>query len=1140
MSITKLTLSISVFALLLLSVATSSAQVFTAGVSGLVTDATGSGIPAATVKIRNTDTNDARQTETGSDGRYTLSQLKPGTYEVTVEAKGFKRYVETKLNLAASQSAEFNVPLQVGDAAQSVEVTAAAPVLDTQSADKAVTLSQQAVISMPTNLRNPLVLVWQTAGVVAVRTGISQAPQEQNQNRFALNGGRDESAAILIDGVPVTAGDWGGALATPAIEAVQDVQVMRNTFDSQYGRTDGGVVSLVTKGGSDVFHGSAFDYLRNSNLDANSWDNDRAGVKKPSFQRNQFGGTIGGPILKRKRLYFFGSYEGLRQGSPSSVLVNLPTALERSGDFSQTFNPNGTLSTIYNPFTTRTDASGALIRDPFPGNVIPKNLIDPVGAKVVSLWPDANQPGNPLTHALNYAKGGKAISTVDRMDTRIDWAKSERFSLFGRLTKSWEQDIAPVLYGNGADNNYGGFNPRHQIVMGATFVPNATWVTNVLVGTGRWREAQIAPTQGQSATAIGLPAALASQLGAPTIPQFTATNYPQFSNSRYLNDPRTTSNLQINNSKQFHNHSLKFGFITEVEQVNSTDVNSINFSFTRGMTSGPTAATDSTTTGNAVASLLLGTGASGTAPNNARLALTEKYWALYVGDTWRIGRRLTLDYGIRYEAQLAPTERYNRFNDFAFQSASPLAGPSGLSNLKGGLAFVTSSNRGLYDAQKNWAPRIGLSYKIMDNLVVRAGYGIFYPPAWAGALAADGFSAPTTWVSSVGGAGLVPSSVLSNPFPQGLIPPPGNTLGLSTLVGQTVNAFQRSHPSSYVQTYSIDFQYQLSKSTMIEAGYSGTQGRKLFYGYSLNQNQLDPKYLSLGSALNTQVANPFFGIIQNGNLSGKTVPQYQLLLPFPQFTGVTLSGLTPGASSSYNALTMKLNRRFENGLSVLVTYQFSKAIDNASETQSWEIGDVQRNNYNYSIERSISAHDVPQAFTASVLYELPVGRGRAHLNNTNRVVDAVAGGWQVSTAVRLGSGLPLAFSAPNSLSAYGYPGARPNISTLTDLTSGSQSPDHWFNTTAVTAPAPFTIGSAPRWISNLRTGALDVSDISLAKTFQVFERLKATFRMDAFNVTNTPQYGRANTTFGSPTFGVITGTTNVTPRNIQAAIRLDF
>ena len=1114
-------------------------QVFTASVSGVVEDPSGAEVPNAAVELRNNSTNDVRTIKTSGGGRYVFSQLAPGDYQLTVEASGFKRFVQPALTLNASQAAEFNVPLTLGDSSQRVEVAAVAPILDTRSADKSVTLSGQSVIDLPTSVRNPLVLVWQTAGVVAIRTGISTAVNEQNQNRFSLNGGRDESAAILIDGVPSTAGDWGGALATPSIEAVQEVQVLRNSYDVQYGRTDGGVVSMVTKGGSASFHGNLYNYLRNSKLDANTWDRNRAGLPKSSFQRNQFGAALGGPISKSKNIYFFGDFEELRDSSPGSFLNSVPTALERQGDFSQTYNANGSLAVIYNPFSTTLNSNGTYTRVPFAGNVLPANLVDPIGLKAANLYPQGNLPGAAFTNALNFAAAGKNININKRFDARVDWAKSEHFSFFTRVTKAWQDSIAPTFLGNNIDSNFGGNNPRHQVVIAATWVPNPTWVTNILVGTGRWREVQLSPSQGLDATVLGFSPAFAANLNAQTIPQFGISNYAQISNSRFLSDPRTTNNLQINNSKQVGNHGLKFGFIVESQQVNSTDVNSANFNFNRGMTSGPIASPDSTTTGNAIASLLLGTGTSGSAPNAARLALTQKYFAWYLEDSWKLGR-LTLNYGVRYEIQNAATERYNRLNNFATRAANPLSQQTGL-NLDGGLQFLDSSNRGLWDTKyNNLAPRVGLSFKVTDKLVARAGYGVFFTPAWVGASTADGYSVSTPWVSSVGGGALVPQDLLSNPFPNGFVQPVGSSQGLSTLVGQGVNAFTREHPTPYVQSYSVDFQYQLSPESILEVGYSGTQGRKLFYGYGLNLNQLDPQYLSLGNLLNQPVANPFFGSIPSGNLAGRSIPRNQLLRPFPEFTSVGLSGVTPGASSSYNALTLKFSRRFSAGLRTLVTYQFSKAIDNASETQSWEIGDTQRNIYNLSNERSISGHNVPQAFTASLTYELPVGRGRTFGSNMNRTLNAIAGGWQVATAIRVGSGLPLQFTANNTLSAYGYAVARPNITSLTDLTSGPQSPDRWFNTSAVSAPAPYTIGSAPRWISNLHTGALDSADLSLMKKFQLTERVGLQVQAQAFNVSNTPQYGRANTSVGSTTFGVITGTTYVTPRNIQMSLRLSF
>jgi outer membrane receptor protein involved in Fe transport len=1121
------------------------AQVFTSGLSGIVTDPNGATVPNAMVVIKDPARGDARETKSGANGRYAFSQLAPGTYQLTVEATGFRKAVGSSINLEASQVGDYDVKLSVGDLAQNVEVTANVAQIDTQTANKGVTLNTQQVLELPVNARDPLVLVHATAGVNSVRTGVSTATTDQNHNRFALNGGRDESSAILVDGVPATAVDWGGLLAAPSVDAVQEVEVVKNTFDVQYGKTDGGVVSMVTRSGTNAFHGGAFEFLRNNHLDANSWTNNRSGLARTVFQRNQFGGSLGGPVWKSKKVYAFGVYEGLRQGAPSTNISSVPSSQEKAGDFSNTRNADGSLAVIYDPMTTRTNPNGAgFVRDTFAGNIIPASRFDPVGVKVAALYPNANIAGDNNTHARNFAGAGKSVSNNDRMDVRFDWAKSERYTFFAHVTKAWQNDIVPTFFGNGADSNFGGTNPRHQVSVGNTFVVDPTFVVNILIGSGRWREVQLSPSEGRSATQLGFSQSLVNQFAAQTLPQFNVANYAQLDNSRHLDDPRITHNLQINSSKELGNHSVKFGFIAEVGQINPTDVSTPTFSFDRGLTSGPVAATTSSVTGNAIASLLLGTGASGSAPTNVRLALTQKYYAGYVQDTWRFNKRLTLNYGIRYEVQTGRTERYNRFNYFDYNAINPLSKSTGL-NLVGGLVYDSPTNRGLWQSDvNNFAPRMGIAYKVNDKLVVRSGFGIYYPPTVAVSNGTtDGYSTSTPWLSSQGNAGIVPANLLSNPWPTGLNQPVGNTQGLTTLVGNGINAFQAKHPSGYVESYSFDFQYQLTRSSVLEVGYSGTQGRKLLLGSSYNLNQLDPKYLSLGSSLNDLVANPFFGIITSGPLAGTTIPRNQLLRPYPQFTSVALSGDTPGATAHFNALSAKYNQKFSGGLSALVTFQWSKAIDNASETQAWEIGDVLRDRTNLASDRSISGHDLPRSLVATIVYELPVGRGKKFGTKMNAVADTVVGGWQLSTITQFSDGLPLQFQAPNTLSAYGFNVQRPNITNLADLRNVDQTPDHWFNTSSsvISAPAPFTIGTAPRWASNLRYGAMKQSDIALVKSFQIRERVKAQIRAEAFNLGNYVQFGRASTTVGASDFGKVTGyAPGGGPRNVQAALRFSF
>ena len=1120
-------------------------QTSTSNLTGLISDAAGAAIPGAKVKLENVATHEKRETLSGNEGRYSFSQILAGVYTLQAEATGFKVFTERNITLVSGQSGAVNVSMQIGDLTQRVEVGAALAQVDTQTANQAVTLERSMVLALPTNLRNPFTLVHATAGVTAPATGISQSTADQNQDRFGLNGGRSTTTGVLIDGVNASAGNsWNGLLISPAIDSVAEVQVIRNAYDSQYGRSGGGIVSIVTKGGTAEYHGTAFDFLRNSIVDANSWSNNRAGLKKTLFQRNQFGGNFAGPVWRSKKIYFFGGYEGLRQGSPSTSISSMPTDLERSGDFSQTFNANGSLSGIFNPFSTRPNATGTgFIRDAFPGNRIPASLIDPVGIKTVALYPGVTNAGDPFTHARNYSASGKGSTKSDRSDIRIDWARSEKHSMYWRLSKAWRQDglpapnVFPNLTGTG---NISG-NPRYQVSLGNTFVPNPSWVINVMAAFGSWTERQSSPYAGRDGTELGLPASFVNQLDVKTLPQITMENYSNMFYSRDLNNISRVANIQVNATKEMGAHSFKFGFTRDAAMLTGGGLFSADFSFSRGMTSGPNAATSSSTSGNAVASLLLGTGSGGNVQKPALGALTRLYYGWYFQDTWRISKRLTINPGIRYELHRPATERYNRFSNFDYTVDNPLGKQVGLP-LKGGLVFTDSNNRFSWNpVHNNFAPRLGISYKLTEKLVVRTGYGIFFPTQ-TGTGDLTGYSSTTPWTFSQGGDGINPQDLYRNSYPNGLIPAVGKSGGLLTNIGRGAGGYDRNHPNGYMQNFSADFQYELGRSTVLEVGYAGHQGRKLVNGVSINDNQLPTNLLSMGTALDARVNNPFFGLITGGNIATAQIPRHRLLRPFPEFDTVTRNSQTSGGSSSYNAMLVKLSKQFAGGLMLMSSYQWSKAIDNIGETEPSPGGaaDGFRDNSNFRIERSLAAHDLPHSMVTAVVYALPFGKGKRFAGSINRYADGIIGGWQLSSIVRFSSGLPVRLTAPSTISQYGFGTQYPNVTKGSDVTIANQTPEHWFNTAAFSAPAPYTIGNSPRRLNELRAARQKNADLSVSKNFSVRERIKVQFRAEAFNLTNTPQFSWPETAYGSTTFGVVSGTMNVGPRNVQFGLKVDF
>lgn len=1149
------------------------AQTFSASITGIVTDPSGASVTGAKIELTNVDTHDVRDFTTDSGGSYKFDNLLPGTYQITAEARGFQTFVKTNMILRANIATTVDIPLQVGNTQQKVEVSGEAVLVDTQTANNSVTMDSHLIESLPNNTRNPLNFVFALAGTTEVQSGMTSRSTtfDQNASAFGLNGGRSGNEQILIDGAPSTAVDWGGLLVSPLQDSVQEQQVVQNEYDAQYERSGAGVVTLITKSGTNSFHGEAYDYLRNSALDANTWSNDQSGAPKGGFHRNQFGGNIGGPLLKRANLYFFAAYEGLRQPeTDSSGFLTVPTAAERQGDFSHTFNADGTLDVIYNPFTTTqvTDSAGNTYytRTPFAGNKIPANLFNPVGQKILSLYPLPNRPSQGPNDVNNYFAQGKGLTANDKFDWRVDWNQSAVHRIFVRMSDRVRQNYTPAcFFCNGADNNATNDDYGYQIVVNDTVTPTPTWVIDTYVGGGYWHEAQTSIGYGvANASTIGLSPSL---FQAPLLPLINADLYQTLGStySSFNRYPRTNGTAMINLTKELSKHTLKFGFNFDVQRINNIQESPGDFNFSRALTScdsppdgGPcqAQASSSLVTGNSIASMLLGTG-SGSANLNMDPAMSLHTYGAYIQDQWRFNPRLTITIGLRYENQRPATERFNRLVYFDENAVNPISAALGYT-VKGEFQYASGNNRyAWYPDNTDWAPRLGVAYKVTDRLVARAGAGIFYAPASA-MISFDnpgqflGFSSTTNWIGTVNGEGYIPSNLVSNPFPNGIVQPPGSSQDGSIYVGEGASQIwpKGPHPTGYSMEWSFDLQYQVSSHSVFEIGYTGVRGRKLMYGNpNIDADQLPTQDLALGNALNNTVANPFYGIITNPNssLNGPTVSYYQLLRPFPEYTQLQWTRSLPGARAQFDALNVKYTHAFSNGLSLISTYQWSKALDNGSEDLlGWTIGNMWRDSYNTKLDYGISTHDVPQSFATAFVYQLPYGRGKRWGNNAPWLVGTVLGNWELSSTIRLASGLPLlpVQYSSNALSQYGFPGpALPDV--IGNPQPSNQNANHWINAAAFIAPPPFTYGNEPQHMTQLREAPTKNFDFAVAKYFGP-ERFRAQFRGEFLNAFNHPIYGGEN--FGSSnigncidcgTLGLVFGTRN-DPRNIQLSLRLMF
>lgn len=1151
---------------LLLAMQTSPGQTFYGSVIGTVTDATGSAVPQANVTLINLGTADRRTAQTDDTGSYQFVNLVPGQYKIEIEKPGFRRFVRDPITVEVQSAVRIDVPMQVGDVSQVVEVTAQTPLLQTEDASLGRVVEARRVLEMPLNGRNVFGLVAMVPGVVP---GGQSGTTPTGTNPFAwgnyqIGGGQANQSASFIDGAPINAVYSNLTALVPTQDAIQEFRVQTNNLGPEFGHLAGGAINLTTKSGTNNFHGSAYEFLRNRSLNANTFFNNRAGVKRPAFTQNQYGVNVGGPVIHDKTFFFFG-WEGFRLRQGVSYVYSVPTDAMRTGDFSNVRNAAGAVIPIYDPLTTcgrlgnapcTRNASGAEIitRQQFPGNIIPQNRIDPAARVLTNLWGRANGPGNQFTNVNNFTANASVGGDNDQYNARIDHTFSEKHRLFGRYTYWTNLNLPIDPYGTKTcvDRCTETFN-TNQIVIADTYSFTPTLIADIRASFLRFHYDRTALTQGYDLTQLGWPASMNNQVVFRVVPVPNVTGYNGVFSTNGTGSTIIARNdvysLAPTLTKMWGSHTLKFGAELRRSTHNYYQQNnpSGTFNFDALLTSvNPFAAAG---TGNGFASFLLGYGSGGGLNQNAQIASQIIYRAYHAGDQWRVSNRLTLNYGLRFE-QMGPwSERYDRMSVLLPDAPNDLSSKTGL-NFKGNLGLVNSPASPGRNNQKLgnlFSPRFGLAFRLTNKTVIRSGYGIFWLPndvRWNITPHNDALNSFNNPFNGTIDGSLTPQDTLRNPFPTGLLQTPGRSPNaLQQLYGLGIAGSVYNDPYSYAQQWNFDIQRELPGGVALSVAYAGSKGTHL-PGPDQQLDQLPPEFMALGSRLQDQVPNPFFGLVQIGPLAQPTVAYGQLLRPYPQYTGFAIKNPT-NRNSIYHSGQLNVEKRFGRGGSVVGAYTWSKLISDTDTITGWlepggGAGNVQ-DNFNIRAERSLALYDTPHRAVISYVVDLPFGKGQPMGRNVTGVVDKLVSGWGVNGVTTFQSGNPLSISmAVNTSNSFGG-GQRPNRTGQSAKLEGAAQTrlNQWFNTSAFQLAAPFTFGNAARTMPDMRSHGIANYDFTLFKNTNFTETVHLQFRTEVFNLFNRVRFAYPGTALGNPQFGVISGQYN-DPRLIQFALRLTF
>lgn len=1149
------------------------AQDYRATLQGLVTDSSGAAVPDAQLTLLNVKTGVSRVEPANGQGEYSFKLVEPGSYDVMAEMTGFSKTIARGVRVEASGDVTINLSLQPGLLSQAVSVTADPVELQLDTSSKSLTLTQEQIANLPVQDRSPFSFAFLDPAVQNNYPASSTPFHMWQASEMDFGGRTSRQNDVLIDGSPVQIGPKGSY--TPTVDATQDMVVEQVAVDAEYGHTAGGVINIATREGTNEAHGDAYYYGRNPDLNAAT----NALTHTPSVVRNNiWGGTLGGPIKKNK-VFTFGSYEGWKNSSPYTVTMTLPTALERTGDYSQSYNINGGLRTIYNPFSTQYDpTTGVVTRTPFAGNKIPASMLDPTAVKMMSdIWLPNATPSN-ITGANNFRKTVGLGTHYWNVSDRTDWNVSQKLRIFGRYSEFSATNVLPDYTGinsPAAANGQGGLMFARNIGADAVYTINPTTVADFRFSYAAFNDNADSPQNNIGASGLAslwpknpwYQPYLSEYAGNAYFPTIqigpTGGSLNQFGvGNLYFQEPHSY-NLTAKIAKTIGAHNLKSGVETRYETANLSYPGNLQFRFTSAATANTFISPNVNLSGNPYATFLLGapdnSGSSASFTGPADISL--HYYGAYIQDDYKVSRRLSVNVGLRYEFESAPVDsqnRYTRYLDLTAVNPTLQANPPAYTASEialrsqyigaaaatpapnGQWLFATSQNPSPFKAPVfNFAPRVGAAFKINDKTVLQAGWGRFLvlnSEVQDGLLSRPNFvgnSVTSAILPSVEG---VPVTRLSNPYPSAnpLQPVPDHALGVNTNLGNGGSFRDQNYQDGSFDRFNVTLERRLPGQFRLDVSFVASNGRNLdsnaWYD-TFPLNSVDPNFYynqQTGPLYFSSVSNPFYHYLTPAQFPGslrnqKTVPLSQLLAPYPQYGDLELTNV-PIEQDKVRNLEVQVQRAYANGFTILGSYIYDR-----EWSTWWPASDPTPGLYYYNqtpawTDGAGVSYPRHRAIVSGV-YDLPFGRGRSMLRSANRLVDGALGGWSLGSIVNINGGGRLAFNGGYEMA--GNPAQ--------NVPAG-----YGFNPAAFVSLPAYTAQPAIRTFPGVNSPMHWNVDANLSKTFPITERLKLQFRMEAYNLTNSIMWQPADSNYGDSTFGQTDLSQSNVGRTLQYAAKIVF